>query len=121
MAVPAGGAEAMARDGNTRILAVAAPQRLGMLPAVPTLAECGLEMMLSLWQGLYAPARTAAGILGQLNAAAREAMQAESFSQVLRAQAGRPEAGTPEALAAMEQRERAAWGSIVREIGVRLE
>lgn len=48
-------------------------------------------------------------------------MQAESFSQVLRAQAGRPEPGTPEALAAMEQRERAAWGSIVREIGVRLE
>ncbi|MCK8787599.1 tripartite tricarboxylate transporter substrate binding protein, partial [Roseomonas sp. NAR14] len=113
MAVPAGVAESMARDGRTRILAVVSPERLPLLPDVPTLRELGFDMTIGLWQALYAPARTPAPVVAQLAAAAHEAMRADSFAEVLKAQACKPEPSSSEALAAMQRREREAWGDIV--------
>jgi len=121
MVVPAGNAAAMARDGGTRILAVAAPARLPLMPEAPTLAELGLPLTLSLWQGVYVPVRTPPAVIAQLNAALREAMRAPGFVEVARIQGGRPEPGSPEDLAAFERGERAAWGAVVRELGIRLE
>lgn len=121
MVVPAGNAAAMARDGGTHILAGAAPQRLPLMPNVPTLAELGLPLSLSLWQAVYVPARTPAPIITQLNAALREAMRAPSFVEILRSQAGTPEPGSPEELTAFERSERLAWSAVVRDLNISLE
>jgi tripartite-type tricarboxylate transporter receptor subunit TctC len=121
MAVPGGGAESMARDGKTRILAVIAPERLALLPQVPTVREQNIEQEIGLWQALYVPARTPQPIIAQLNTAVHEAMQAPAFLEVLRSQAAKPEPTSPEGLAALETRERAAWGGIVQQLGIRIE
>lgn len=121
MVVPAGNAFAMARDGGVRVLAVASPARQPMLPEVPTLAELGLPLSLSLWQAVYVPARTPAPIIAQLNTALREAMRAPGLVDILRGQAGTPEPGSPEELAAFERGERLAWGAVVRELNISLE
>lgn len=102
-------------------LAVTSATRLPAMPDVPTLTELGLPLALSLWQAVYVPARTPAPIIAQLNAALRQAMQAPGFLEVLRTQAGRPEPGSPEELAAFERRERQAWSAVVRELEIRLE
>lgn len=121
MVLPAGAAAAMARDGGTRVLAVASPERLPLLPDVPTLAELGLPLSLGLWQAVYVPVRTPAPIIAQLNGALRQAMQAPGFGEMVRAQGARPEPGTPEELATFERRERQVWGATVRELNIRLE
>jgi tripartite-type tricarboxylate transporter receptor subunit TctC len=121
MVVPAGNASALARDGSVRVLAVTSEARLPAMPDVPTLAELGLPLALSLWQAVYVPARTPAPIVAQLNAALREAMQAPSFIEILRGQAGKPEPGSPEELASFERNERQAWGAVVRELNISLE
>jgi tripartite-type tricarboxylate transporter receptor subunit TctC len=121
MVVPAGNAAALARDGSARVLAVTSEARLPLLPDVPTLAELGLPLALSLWQAVYVPARTPAPIVAQLNAALHQAMQAPAFVEILRVQGGRPEPGSPEALATFERNERQAWGAVVRELNISLE
>ena len=121
MVLPAGAAAALLRNGNIRVLAVASPARQPMMPDVPTLAELGLPLSLSLWQAVYVPARTATPIIAQLNTALREAMRAPAFIEMLRGQAGVAEPGTPEALAAFERSERQAWGAVVRELDIRIE
>lgn len=121
MAVPAGGAEAMARDGRTRILAVVSPERLELMPAVPTLRELGIDLVIGLWQALYLPARTPAAVVERLNAAAHEAMRAPGFAAAMRTQAAKPEPSTPEGLAALQSAERDAYGTAVRALGVTVD
>ncbi len=121
MAVPAGGAEAMARDGRARVLAVVSPERLELLPAAPTLRELGVDLVIGLWQALYVPARTPPAAVARLNAAAHEAMRAPSFAAAMRTQAAKPEPSTPEALAALQRSEREAYGAVVRALGISVE
>ncbi|GAA0569950.1 tripartite tricarboxylate transporter substrate binding protein [Craurococcus roseus] len=121
MAVPAGGAEAMARDGRARVLAVISPQRLELLPAAPTLRELGVDLVIGLWQALYVPARTPPAVVARLNAAAREAMRAPSFAAAMRTQAAKPEPSTPEALAELQRSEREAYGVVVRALNITVD
>ncbi|SDB74606.1 Bug family tripartite tricarboxylate transporter substrate binding protein [Belnapia rosea] len=51
----AGPAEALARDGKLKILAVGGPQRLPLLPDVPTLTERSLPVNAATWFGLLGP------------------------------------------------------------------
>lgn len=54
-------------NGRLRALAVAAPQRVAQLPAVPTFDELKLpELNLTSWTGLAAPARTPEAIVSRL-------------------------------------------------------
>lgn len=45
------------RAGKLRGLAILGPERLSLLPDIPTLPELGIEgVQLSAWMGLFAPA-----------------------------------------------------------------
>jgi tripartite-type tricarboxylate transporter receptor subunit TctC len=59
-------------NGKLRALAVATPQRIGLLPSVPTFDELKLpELNLTSWTGLAAPARTPEPIVTRLYEAMR--------------------------------------------------
>ena len=63
--------------GNVRILAVAGAARMPDLPDVPTLRETGLDVPeLTVWYGLWAPAKTPSSIVDQLSHAMTETMSA---------------------------------------------
>jgi tripartite-type tricarboxylate transporter receptor subunit TctC len=117
MALPAGGAETMTRDGATRCVAVAAKQRIWLFPDTPTILELGGTLDSGLWKAIYAPARTPRPVIDRLNQAVREAMAQPAFVEVLRQQGAVPEPSTPEELAAMQRRERQAWAEVVRATG----
>lgn len=120
-ALPIGGVAQMVRGGRVRAVAQLAKQRSALLPEVPTLLELGGELDSGLWLALYAPAGTPAPIIARLNAAAREAMATPGFIETLRQQGAVPEPSTPEELAALGRRERAAWGQVVRATGAYVE
>ncbi len=121
MVLPAGAAEALARDGVVRVLATLAPQRLSLLPQIPTLQESGVALTVSIFQALFAPARTPAPVVAKLNAALRTALQSPMMQDVLRAQAALADPQTPEQLAALVVAEQAAWGRVVRAGNIRLD
>ncbi|WP_207537494.1 Bug family tripartite tricarboxylate transporter substrate binding protein [Sabulicella rubraurantiaca] len=114
MFIPAGAAEGAARDGKLRVLAVAAKQRVALYPEAPTILELGGPLDAGLWKAIYAPARTPAPVITQLNEAVHAAMRQPAFVEVLRQQGAVPEPSSPEALGELQRRERVAWGDVVR-------
>jgi tripartite-type tricarboxylate transporter receptor subunit TctC len=60
---------------SIRAYAVTSAQRLDVLPDVPTMAEAGAKLDMTIWHGLYAPKGTPAPVLDKLNAALRTALK----------------------------------------------
>lgn len=121
MVMPAGAAEALARDGRVRVLATLSPARLPLLPNVPTLQEQGVPLTTSIIQAIFAPGRTPAPVVARLNQAMAAAMATPAMIDVFRAQAAVPEHTTPAALAALVRTEQEAWGNVVRRENIRLD
>ncbi|WP_270938644.1 Bug family tripartite tricarboxylate transporter substrate binding protein [Falsiroseomonas oryzae] len=121
MVLPAGAGEALSRDGRVRILAALSPQRLSLLPDVPTLQQQGVQLSVSIFQAVFAPARTPAATIARLNQAMGQALQAPGMLEVLRGQAALPDHTTPQGLGDLVRQEQEAWGRIVRAGNIRLD
>jgi tripartite-type tricarboxylate transporter receptor subunit TctC len=68
-------AEAQIRSGRVRVIAVAGPKRLPLIPDVPTLAEAGIDNAEAPnFYGMAAPARTPHAIVRKLNAGVNDAL-----------------------------------------------
>ncbi len=52
--------------GSVKAYAVAAPERLAMLPKVPTAKEAGINYDMSIWAGLFAPKGVPPEVIGRL-------------------------------------------------------
>lgn len=72
--------------GKLRGLAVTAAMRLADLPDVPTIDEAGFpDVHVSLWSGIFAPARTPPAIAAKLEDKIRRIMQQPDVNQKFRA------------------------------------
>jgi tripartite-type tricarboxylate transporter receptor subunit TctC len=68
-------AESQIRSGRVRVIAVAGPKRLPLIPDVPTLAEAGIDNAdAPNFYGMAAPARTPRAIVQKLNAGVNDAL-----------------------------------------------
>src|SRR5690349_4374393 len=69
-------ADAMAqhRAGSVKILAVASAARSPFLPNVPTLKECGIDLVADAWYGMWLPAGSAGDVADKLGEAAAKAL-----------------------------------------------
>lgn len=75
MITSAASAEAAIRSNRVRVIAVAGPKRVPMLPDVPTLAESGVSGGESLvWFGMAAPRNTPSAVVQKLNAGVSAAL-----------------------------------------------
>jgi tripartite-type tricarboxylate transporter receptor subunit TctC len=119
--LPAGAAESFARDGRLRVLAVLSPKRLALLPDVPTLAEQGVALSVSVFQAMFAPAGTPPAVIALLNKSIESAVQSEAFLKTLQTQAALATPTTPEALGELVRNEQEAWGRIIRAGNIRLD
>jgi tripartite-type tricarboxylate transporter receptor subunit TctC len=108
--------------GATRALAVLTPERVSVLPNVPTMAEAGFaEMQGGTWFALFAPAGTPRPIIDWVNAEARKAFDPPDIRQRFVSQGASLPLGTPEELAAHTTAERVKWGDVIRRANIRLE
>jgi len=104
--------------GRIRPLAVAARQRLAVLPDVPTYDELGLPVMNQpSWFGLAAPAGTPAPVLDRLNAAVRKALADPQTAAAIEKQGAIPSPMSREEFAGLMSRSYAHWGKVVSDIG----
>jgi tripartite-type tricarboxylate transporter receptor subunit TctC len=104
--------------GKIRLLAIAGNRRSALLPAVPTFAEAGgVDIPMTPWYGVLAPAGVPPGVLARLEAGYREAMRDPRLLQRIEALGYEPIVDAPGAFAAALKRDIAAVRTIARRLG----
>ena len=110
------------KAGRLKGLAVTHAQRSPALPEVPTLAEAGVKNAESgSWIALLAPAGTPPAILDKVAADIHAAVAASDVREKLIAQGAVPKASTPAELQALIDAERARYGRVIRDKGIKAE
>jgi tripartite-type tricarboxylate transporter receptor subunit TctC len=110
------------QDGSVRGLAVAAPERVAVLPDIPTMAEAGYPgVQGGAWFALFAPAGTPTAVIDLLNKAGREAFNAPDVRQRLEPRGVVLVLGTPGELGAWVAADTERWAKVIREAGIKLE
>jgi tripartite-type tricarboxylate transporter receptor subunit TctC len=102
--------------GRLKPLGIAAATRHPLLPEVRTLDEQGIHGVESNnWYALFAPAKTPAARIEQINAAVRRVLTSESYRKRLLESGAEPIATSPGELAALVRADTAKWGRIIRD------
>lgn len=103
------------RSGRLRALAVSSPQRLSVLPDVPTVAESGYPGFdADQWYGIVAPAGTPAAMVARLNAEINKALQTPSVAQQLAGEGALATPATPKAFGDLIAHEIPRWAEVVK-------
>ena len=110
------------QGGKLKVIAVAATKRMAQLPGIPTMGEAGLpDFEVSSWNGLLAPAKTPAEIVGRLNESTVKALAMTDVREKFAAQGAEAAGSTPEEFRAYIRAEIDKWGRVIRASGARFD
>ena len=112
------------RAGKIRAHAITAKARSQAAPEIPTAAEAGYPMEISIWHGLWAPKGTPPEIIARLNAAAIATLKDPDVRhrmEDLGQDIPTPEEMAPEAFAAFHKEEYERWKKILEAANVKIE
>ena len=110
------------QGGALRALGITAAARFSGLPDVPTIAEAGIEGVISdTFYGVLAPAGVPAGRLSALAAALRAALAEPDTRAALAGQGGNIIGSTPEDFATRLRVSSARWAEVVQAGQIRME
>jgi tripartite-type tricarboxylate transporter receptor subunit TctC len=112
------------RAGKVKAFAITAKQRSVAAPEIPTAAEAGYPMEVSIWHGLWGPKGLPPEIVDRLNKAAIAAMQDNDVRRRLEdlgQDIPTPAEMAPAAFAAFHKEEYARWEKILLAANVKIE
>jgi tripartite-type tricarboxylate transporter receptor subunit TctC len=110
------------KAGKLIAYAVTSPQRLPMLPDVPTVSEAGLPGYDSTgWFGVVAPAGTPAPIVARLNAEINAALNDEQIKASMRTLGVEPAPGTSKAFDSYIRSETRKWAKVIKQANIKLD
>ncbi|GAB7548908.1 Bug family tripartite tricarboxylate transporter substrate binding protein [Cupriavidus sp. 8B] len=110
------------RSGKIRVLAVATPQRLAILPDVPTMAEAGLPGFEAYaWQGFVGPARLPAPVVMRLSKELVAALQHPETRAKLEELGIQPMPMSPQEFNQFTRSEQKLWSGVIKAAGIRLD
>ena len=108
--------------GEIKAYAVTTPERIAVLPDLPTLDEGGLDNFnLAIWHGLYAPAGTDQAIIDRLSQSLQKALADENVGNSFAELGTYPvpaDQATPAALKQKLEGQIALWGEVIAAAGV---
>jgi tripartite-type tricarboxylate transporter receptor subunit TctC len=114
-------ARSMSEGGRLKLLAVASPGRMALIPDVPTMEEAGVPgYEMASWFGLLAPARTPRAIVERLSQAVKTAVDDCKFDKLMKAQGLEIVGGTPEAMWSTMQADTEKWAKLIKAIGIEI-
>ena len=113
----------MSPASPVRPLAVFQPNRLPMLPDVPTVQEAGLSQDLTIrsWHGLFLKSGTPEAVANRILKAAQEAMARPQLRARIMAMAIEPIESNPKAFAAFFSSEVETWGKLIKDSHIRAD
>jgi tripartite-type tricarboxylate transporter receptor subunit TctC len=103
--------------GQVRALGVTATQPHRALPGVPTFREQGIDLVVTEWYGLLAPAGTPKPIVAKLNAEMRRILALPLGERVAAIDV---EPSTPEQLGAFIKSEIERWSPVIKKLGLKI-
>lgn len=115
-------AKGMIDSGKLRLLAVTTAKRSPLFPDTPTMDEAGVPGYdLMNWYGIVAPADTPAPVIKRLNDALVEVMARPEIQARLAAAGMEAASTTPDGFGQLMATERAKWGKLIQQVGMRAE
>jgi len=115
--VPLGDALELHRGGRARVLATSGDARSPLLPDVPTMKEAGINVQGQGWYAVYAPAKTPAETIKQLNKIIVDSFADEATKAKVLDLNMVPRTSSPEDLAAFRDADSARWAPAVKASG----
>ena len=113
------------KSGDIKAYAVTTPERIDVLPDLPTTAEAGLpELELGVWHGFYVPADTPDEIVSKLTDALQVALKDQGVIDQMAKLGTTPvpvDQATPDAQTAKLEKQIDLWTPIIEEAGVKGE
>jgi tripartite-type tricarboxylate transporter receptor subunit TctC len=108
--------------GRVRALAISTATRSAAAPGLPTVAESGLPGFdAGIWQGVFAPARTAPEIIMRLNREITGALGSSDVKDQLGVQGVDTQPSTPEQFAVFLRAEIAKWAKVIKTAGAKVD
>ncbi|GAB1578882.1 tripartite tricarboxylate transporter substrate binding protein [Bordetella petrii] len=107
--------------GKLRALGVTTPQRSARLPDVPAVGEALPGFEIVLWNGVFAPAGTPAGVVDRLNTAIGKVLQDPAVRQTFAEQGSTPVGGSPTEFKQIVGSEIVKWGKLVKLSGAHID
>ena len=109
------------REQQLKIIAVSSPERLGVLPEVPTLAEAGINFIRSGWLGICVPAGTPAAVIELLNRDIAPIVRSPEYRTLIETAGSIAAASTPDELATIMQQTLAEVAPTIAEFHLQRE
>lgn len=107
-----------AEAGELNVLAVTGDERVGVLPDVPTAKEQGVDINISMWRGLAAPAGTPDDAIGKLQAAAEAAVASDAFQDAAKNIGFSPAYLSAADFGALIESDDAFYGALLNNLGL---
>ena len=108
---------AQLRAGQIKALAVSSPQRVAILPDVPTVAETaalrGFEA--DQWYGVVGPARMPADIVARINAQINASLNSPAILERLQSEGAQPMPSSPAVFGELIAKDLARWGKVIKD------
>jgi tripartite-type tricarboxylate transporter receptor subunit TctC len=108
--------------GKLKLLAITGAQRHASFPGTPTFTELGIKDFAPVaWQGLLAPAGTPKAVIDRLAAAMKQVPENAQLAKRWTDYGGELICNSPAEFDAFIRKDRAMWGRVIKEAGVRLD
>ena len=114
-------ASAALESGAVRALAIAGERRLASHPAIPTLREAGMDLVVEHWWGVLAPAGLPPAVAARLTAALKAVLDTAEFATRLAPLGVAPARVAPEQFRALIASDTARWADIVKAAGITVQ
>jgi tripartite-type tricarboxylate transporter receptor subunit TctC len=114
-------AKAMSEGGKLKLLAVASPQRMPLMPDVPTVTEAGVPgFEMASWFGLLAPAKTPREIVERLSKETQKAVVDPKFTNKMSAQGLDIVGSTPDAMLETMKSDTKKWSEVIKATDIKI-
>ena len=110
------------RSGKLRGLAVAGPERVSIIPDIPTMAEAGFPAVEGIgWNGIFVPAGTPRAIVDRLQHEIARVLRTKEMQDDAVTMGSQTGGERPEEFAAYVRSEIQKWGKVIKDANIKVE
>ena len=112
---------AQIKAGQIKAIAVSSPERIAILPDVPTVAEAAVPgFEADQWYGIVGPAGMPADVVNKLNAQINASLQSPAILERLQSEGAQPMPSSPQVFEQLINKDLARWSKVIKSSGMSL-